>query len=66
MAGVTREQLLAAVSFCAEGHRFSGDCTQCPLLPFNSDGRCFCTSCTSCIENLLHAVREYIQKEGKS
>ena len=63
MAGVTREQLLAAVSFCAEGHRFSGDCTQCPLMPFNSDGRCFCTSC---IGNLLHAMREYIQKEDKS
>lgn len=63
MAGVTREQLLAAVSFCAEGRRFTGDCTQCPLLPFNSDGRCFCTSC---IGNLLHAMREYIQKEGKS
>ena len=63
MAGVTREQLLAAVSFCAEGHRFSGDCTQCPLLPFNSDWRCFCTSC---IGNLLHAMREYIQKGGKS
>lgn len=66
MAGVTREQLLAAVSFCAEGHRFPGDCTQCPLLPFNSDGRCFCTSCISCIGNLLHAMREYIQKGGKS
>lgn len=63
MAGVTREQLLAAVSFCAEGRRFTGDCTQCPLLPFNSDGRCFCTSC---IGNLLHAMREYIQKGGKS
>lgn len=63
MADVTREQLLAAVSFCAEGHRFSGGCAQCPLLPFNSDGRCFCTSC---IGNLLHTVREYIQKEDKS
>ena len=63
MADVTREQLLTAVSFCADGRRFTGDCAQCPLLPFNSDGRCFCTSC---IENLLHAVREYIQKEDKS
>lgn len=63
MADVTREQLLVAVSFCAEGHRFTGDCTQCPLMPFNSDGRCFCTSC---IGNLLHTVREYIQKEDKS
>lgn len=63
MADVTREQLLAAVSFCAEGHRFSGDCTQCPLMPFNSDGRC---RCTFCIENLLHTVRDYIEQEGKS
>ena len=63
MTDVTREQLLAAVSFCAEGHRFSGDCMQCPLMPFNDDGRC---RCTSCIANLLPAVRDYIQKEGKS
>ena len=50
-------------SYCAEGHRFSGDCAQCPLMPFNEDRRC---RCTFCIENLLHVVRDYIEKEGKS
>lgn len=64
MEDVKREQLLAAVSFCAEGHRFSGCCVQCPLMPFND---AMCGYCTSCIGNLLHTVRDYIiEKEGKS
>lgn len=55
----TKQQLIAAMAFCAEGRRFTGDCPRCPLFPYCD----FAGGCTDCVGNVLRDMLE-ILKEG--
>lgn len=55
----TKQQLIAAVEFCAEGRRFTGDCPRCPLSPY----RDWIGGCTSCVERVLRDMLDYLKEE---
>ena len=59
---VTKQQLVDALTFCANGYRFPRFCHNCVLTPFcPSDDRDTYT-CATCINNMLLAALEFIDE----